>query len=187
MNYKLLRPRCTGLTLVEILISSLIALTIFGVIYNLFFWSLKSDKVTEEFTDSMLEARLVMLKINSELREARELIYPSSLIPSDFVTTNSIVFKDRNGIIKLISYDETIKELHLHSLKLTQEGKFEVLKGSISNDQRGQLIHDERQYVVGSKVESISYTYHSSKPNVLQFRIKINSFSLINSVRLLNV
>ncbi len=174
-------------SVVEVMVATVIAASLVGVVYNLMSWSFGTNKVNQQYTDSILEARMVLLKIQKELREAKDLIYPSTITNTEIISTQSLIYKDRNGLLKIINYDKQNSQLKLYSIPIDSSGNMEISKGSFESNINGTFKNNESKYILGSNVKNIQFTYRKRYPKVLQFRIQINKYNLVNALRLLNV
>tara|TARA_B100001121_G_scaffold153553_1_gene134222 strand:+ start:274 stop:834 length:561 start_codon:yes stop_codon:yes gene_type:complete len=186
MTHIVLR-RHKAFTFVEIIIASVISISLAGFIYNVMSWSIGRDKISSHYTESVLEARKILIKIQKELREARDLIYPSTIMTNEMVSTQSLIYKDRNGILKIINFDKQTSQINLYSLPINNSGQISIVNGSIDSTLEGKLKHETSKFILGSNVNEVHFTYRKNKPGVLQFRLKVNSYNLINALRLLNV
>ena len=174
-------------TVVEVIVATVIATSLIGVIYNLVFWSFGTNRINEEYTESILEARKILIKIKKELRESRDLIFPSTITMNEITSTQAIVFKDRNGVLKIINYDKQNSQLKLYSIPIDEAGKMVISNGSFEYDLRGNFKQNESKHILGKNIKKVQFTYRKKHPRVLQFRIQINKYNLVNSLRLLNV
>ena len=174
-------------TVVEVLVASVIAASLIGTVYNLMSWSFGTNKVNEEYTDSILEARKILIKIQKELREARDLIYPSNITTKEITSTQSLVYKDRNGVLKIINFEKVSGQIKLYSIPINESGDMTISKGSFEHNLEGVFHYNKSKFIIGNDVKNLQFTYRKRHPKVLQFRLQLKKYNLVNSLRLLNV
>lgn len=156
-------------TLIEVIIASSISITMFAIVYNMFFSTLKQDKVSEEYNRNIFQSRVVLLKIQKELRDARDLIHPTLATNQTIVSSKYIVFKDKLNKVKTIYLDSQSQEVKCFEVKLPE----------------GDIISDKKS--LGKSIESLIFTYDIKSASGLQFRVGTKGFQLVGAVRLLNV
>ena len=176
-----------GFTIIEVFVASVLAASLLGVVYNLMTWSYGTNKVNEEYTESILEARKILIKIQRELREARDLVYPSNITTNEITSTQSLVYKDRNGVLKIINFDKQTNEIKLYSLPIRDSGDIFISNGSLETDLLGEFRNNASKFILGKNVDKILFTYRKRHPGVLQLRLQFKKYNLVNSLRLLNV
>jgi hypothetical protein len=173
-----------GFTIVEIIIASSLALVLFQGVYHVFFSTLNREKVNEEFTESLLQARIVLLKLERELSESRSIIYPILEDSTDLVSSDFIVYKDRLGLLKTIYHDSTHQKVHLLTFDIRASGA--LVEGSLVPDSSGSLEQNKKQFTLGSQVKDLRFTLNIEQGKTVQFRIKTGDYSLIGGTSLLN-
>ncbi|PCJ20110.1 MAG: hypothetical protein COB02_05790 [Candidatus Cloacimonadota bacterium] len=169
-NYpKLFIIKNKAFTMIELLIASSVSVIMFAMVYKMLFSTINHNKVSEKYNQNIFQSRLVLLKIQRELRDSRDLIHPKLTSNQSIVSSRYIVYKDRFNKIKTIYLDQTSKEVKSFEIKLPE----------------GTLIPDKKVY--GKFIDSLIFTYDIKSASSLQFRIGTNSFQLVGAVRLLNV
>ncbi|MCO4782435.1 MAG: type II secretion system protein [Candidatus Cloacimonetes bacterium] len=156
-------------TLLEVIIASSISITMFAIVYNMFFSTLKQDKVSEEYNKNIFQSRVVLLRIQRELRDARDLIHPTLATNQTIVSSKYIVYKDKLNKIKTIYLDTKSKEVKSFEIKLPD----------------GDIVSGKKS--LGKSIESLVFTYDIKSSSGLQFRVGTKGFQLLGAVRLLNV
>jgi competence protein ComGC len=170
------KNRSAGFTLVEIVVATAVSIVLMGVVYNLLFSTLNADKVSEEFTNSVFEARRVVLRISQEMLSARDLIYPSVTSRDRVYSSDFIVFKDAMNLIKAVYYDTVKQEVKLFSVKIDKD--------------TGKLLLESDPKALGRNISGIRFTCDGAHPEHIQFRIYSRSgeqeYHLVSGVRMLN-
>lgn len=170
------KPHSAGFTLVEIVVASAISVVLLGVVYNLLFSTLNADKVSEEFTNSVFEARRVVLRVSQEMLSARDLIYPVITNQDRVYSSDFIIFKDAMNLIKAVYYDTVKQEVKLFAVKIDKE--------------TGKLLLEAEPKPLGRNISGIRFTCDGAHPEHIQFRIYSRSgkqeYHLVSGVRMLN-
>lgn len=163
-------------TLVEVVIASSIALTLAGVVYNLLFSTLNADKVSERFTNSVFEARKLVLRISQEMISARDLVYPVVSEQNRIYSSDFIVFKDSFNIITVIYYDTSQKEVRMLKVNINQD------TGAMS------LGLDPK--ALGHNIDGLRFSCDGQSPEHIQFRVfsrfDEQEYHLVGGIRMLN-
>ena len=180
------RYKQRAFTLLEVVVASTIALTIFTVVYHLFFSTLNADKVNENFTSSLMNARKALVRVQRELREARDLVYPSTVSPKKTQSSSFIVYKDKIGLLKIIEFDKVGGLLRLFTVDVRGD-EAKLLEGSLEGDLAGEMNLNDSKKILASGVTNISFSYHSHQPGNIQIRVESKPYSLIGGVTLLNL
>ena len=176
--------RLHGFTLMEILVASSLAIILFQGVYQAFFSTLNREKVNQEFTQSLLEARVLLLKLEREFSESRSVIYPILDEPATLVSSSFIVYKDRFGLLKTIYHEPETETVHLLTFDIRDGGA--LVEGSLEPGPGGVLAPNKKPHVLGSKVQDLRFTLNLDQGGTLQFRIKTGDYSLIGGTSLLN-
>jgi prepilin-type N-terminal cleavage/methylation domain-containing protein len=92
----------SGFTLVEVLITSAIALVVAAAISLLYMFSSRAFLTLNNYTDMCERSQLALDKMSKDIRQAKQV--------TDF-TTNGITFQDVNGNPLQYTYDPTAKTL----------------------------------------------------------------------------
>ncbi|MCJ8345013.1 prepilin-type N-terminal cleavage/methylation domain-containing protein [bacterium] len=169
---KKIQPKTFGskaFTLIEVLIAVSVSTLLFALVYNLLFSTINHDKVSERYNQNIFQSRIVLLKIQRELRDCRDLIHPKLTAAQTLISSKYIVYKDRLNKIKTIYLDLESQEVKIFEIQLPE----------------GSYIPNKK--VLGKSIESLVFTYDIKSSSSLQFRIGTKDFQLVGAVRLLNV
>ena len=172
-----------GFTLVEIAVASLIAFVLFQAVYQLFFSTLKSNRVHEEYTTKIMDCRKILLKVQRQLIESRAILYPTSPLAGGSRSTKVLIYKDEVGLVKTISFYKDSAQLRLHTFDLQNSA---LIQGDLEPQPGGELEVNPRYFMLGENLDDISFTVNSSSIDTLQIRISIDGYHLLGGVRLLN-
>lgn len=127
-----------GFTLIELMISIIILLVIFSLIFNALAYSFQISRIQQEYYETLDDITLFIDQLSKELRQAYTITVPSHPINNDTNSnfSNSILLefnvKDDKGVIKKYSYS---------SGNPNQYGLRDILLSySISNDNGSTFI-----------------------------------------------
>jgi hypothetical protein len=172
-----------GFTFVEIMVASVIAFVLFQAVYQLFFSTLNSNKVHDEYTSKLMACRVVLMQVQRLTVDARAILHPIPSMTVGTTSSNTLVFRDSIGLVKTLSFSKETGELKMHTLDL-QTGT--MVPGSLDPDLGGTLQPNPRRSILGKGLKEVVFTVDSMSMDTLQYRIMIDDFHLVGGVRLLN-